>query len=154
MHLSLRFEDRSSKHEDVVLRLGGSWWLCDSYYFAIDQNVLPDQEDAAKVRIVLRHLLDQWLFAIEQLPDGGTAYLPYDFSDQCTSWLACTRSAGEIALAHGWADVEGHALCPSNLGDIRKCPQGFRSDGSPVLISIEQVIASIRRSLMDLACKR
>jgi hypothetical protein len=33
---------------------------------------------------VLRRLMEQRLAAVERLPDGGTAYLPYDLSDRYT----------------------------------------------------------------------
>src|SRR5215470_16626877 len=114
---ALRFEDNGTAHDDLVLRFGGESWVCDSYYLALDRELLPDREDADKVRAVLRRLLEQWLFAVENLPDNGTAYLPYDFSDQYTGWLACHRSDAQVAVSRGWAEEEGWSLSPSVVGN-------------------------------------
>jgi len=59
-HVSLEFEDNGRFHNDLVLRLGDQQWRCDSYYLLIDRGMLADREDAAKVRDVLRRLLEQW----------------------------------------------------------------------------------------------
>ncbi len=146
MELSLRFEDNDTAHDDLVLWFAGQRWVCDSYYLALDRGLLPDREDADKVRAVLRRLLQQWLAAVEQLPDGGSAYLPYDFSDQYTGWLVCQRSGDEVAVSRGWADVEGWAFFPSVAGDLLKRPRGFRLDGPTVRGSVLELAEAVRGS--------
>jgi hypothetical protein len=73
--LTLTFEDNGTAHNDLVLRLGDLVWRCDSYFLALDDGVLPGHEDAAKVRAVLRALLQSWRVAITGLANGATAYL-------------------------------------------------------------------------------
>jgi hypothetical protein len=146
VELSLRFEDNDSAHDDLVLRFGGDQWKCDSYYLALDGELLPDREDADKVRIVHQRLLEQWLAAVERLPDGGTAFLPYDFSDQYTGWLVCQRSGDEVAVSRGWATVEGWSFSPSAAGDLLERPRGFRVDGPTVRGSVSELAEAIRRS--------
>lgn len=146
MDLSLHFEDNHTGHNDLVLRFGGEAWPCDSYYLTLDRELLPEREDEGKVRAVLRRLLEQWLAVVEQLPDGGTAYLPYDFSDQYTGWLACQRSGDEVVLSRGWADVEGWSFFPSAAGDLFDRPRGFRPDGPRVRGSSAEVVEAIRGS--------
>ncbi len=92
MELSLRFEDNKTGHKDLILSFAGRVWVCDSYYLVIDSKLSPDQEDANKIRLVLRKLLEQWLSAVESIPADGSVYLPYDFSDQYTAWLRCIRT--------------------------------------------------------------
>ena len=41
----------------AVFRLGGERWVCDSYYLALNRELLPDREDADKVWTVLRRIL-------------------------------------------------------------------------------------------------
>ena len=84
LDLSLRYEDNGTAHDDLFLRFAGQTWPCDSYYFALDRKVRPDDESPAKVKMVLRKLLEQWLTATANLPDGSATFLPYDFSDQST----------------------------------------------------------------------
>src|ERR1051325_11478606 len=114
MGVALTFQDNKTGHDDLLLTFGGSVWRCDSYYLGLDGGVLPERTDAAKVRAVLRALLEKWRAAISGLANGDTAYLPYDFSDQCTAWLACELADGALLVRHGWADVEGWSLSPSD----------------------------------------
>jgi hypothetical protein len=151
VELSLRFEDNDTAHDDLVLRFAGERWVCDSYYLALDRELLPDREDAGKVRAVLRRLLEQWLAAVERLPDGGTAYLPYDFSDQCTCWLACHRSGDEVTVTRGWADVAGWSFFPSAAGDLFARPCGFHVDGPTVRASALELVEAVRESLAQAA---
>jgi hypothetical protein len=144
----LRFEDNYTAHDDLILRLGCHSWVCDSYYLALDRELLPNREDADKVRAVLRRLLEQWLAALEQLPDGGTVYLPYDFSDQYTGWLACERWNEEVAVSRGWADIEGWSFFPSVAGNLFDRPRGFRVDGPTVRCNLPELIGAIRGSIV------
>lgn len=149
--LSIRFEDNDTGHNDIVLILGGERWECDSYYFALDRELMPEQEDGDKIRRVLVGLLVQWLAALGQLRDGGTAYLPFDFSDQCTGWLACRRSGDEVIVSWGWAAVEGWSFSPSKVGELFACPRGFRLDGPTVQFSLRELIETVRDSLTQIA---
>jgi hypothetical protein len=147
VELSLRFEDNQTAHNDLILRYGGGEWVCDSYFLALDRELLPDREGADKVRAVLRRLLEQWLAAVERIPDGGTAYLPYDFSDQGTGWLACHRTGEEVTVSRGWAVVEGWSFFPSAAGDLFDRPRGFHADGPTIRGSVSELSEAVRESL-------
>lgn len=151
MDLSLRFEDNGTDHDDLVLLFAGQSRTCDAYYLALDRQLLADREDADKVHAVLRRLLEQWLAAAEGLPEGGTAYLPYDFSDQYTGWLRCQRSAGEVTVAIGWAEVEGWSFFSSAVPEYLSCLPGFRPDGPSVRVSIGELAQAIRDSIAGVA---
>jgi hypothetical protein len=150
MDLSLRFKDNGTGHRDVELRVGGRTWVCDSYYFALDRNLLPEREDAPKIRAVLRRLLEQWLSAVRDLPDAGVVCLPYDFSDQYTAWLSCKRSGVQIDLCRGWAPVEGWSISPSDVGAHLSSLGGFITDGPTIQMTIDELADAIRRSMLDL----
>jgi hypothetical protein len=147
MDVRLTFEDNHTCHDDLVLRLGDLVWRCDSYYLAIDRGLLPEQEDARKIRAVLRVLLQSWRLAIESLASGATAYLPYDFSDQCTAWLACEREGRDLLVRHGWADVEGWSISPSEPSAQTAKPKGFQADGGPWRVSVEDFLKGIAQSI-------
>ena len=149
MVLSLRYEDNDTAHDDLILQFSGERWVCDSYYLALDRNLLHGREDADKVRAVLRRLLEQWLAAVERLPDGGTAYLPYDFSDQYTGWLECQRSAGEVTVSRGFAEVEGGSFFPSAAGDLSERPRGFQVTGPTVQFSLMGLVDDVHESLVQ-----
>lgn len=60
----------------------------------------------------LKRLLDQWIAQLHGLrKDGGAAFLPYDFSDQCTGWLrVCSAEGDRVTVQAGWSLVEGWRL--------------------------------------------
>lgn len=145
--MEFTFEDNDTAHDDLVLRLGDSVWHCDSYYLALDDGVLPEREDAPKVRAVLRALLEQWRAAIVGLTNGITAYLPYDFSDQYTAWLACELQGSELLVQHGCSDVEGWSIWPSTPPTPTAKPEGFRADGEPCRMPVCDFLNGIVRSI-------
>ncbi len=77
LELSLRFENNDTLESDLVLRFVGQVKISNSLCLALDEKILPGQEDAGKIRLVLRTRLEQWLAAIEDVADGGTVYLPH-----------------------------------------------------------------------------
>jgi hypothetical protein len=142
-NISLQFEDNGRFHDDLVLRLGDREWRCDSYYLLLDNAMLPDREDAAKVRDVLRRLLDQWCLAVTKARDGETSYLPYDFSDEYTGWLQCRKDGSQLRVQPGWADVNGYAVLPSDVGELLRHVPSFRPDGDEVTMEREAFLRSI-----------
>jgi hypothetical protein len=147
VELSLRFENNKTAHDDLVLDFAGQSWVCDSYYLALDRGLLSEREDADKVRAVLRRLLDQWLRVLQSVPDGGIAYLPYDFSDQYTGWLRCQRSGGLADICRGWAPVEGWSFFPSAVGEYLAALPSFRPDGPTVRVPIEELVQAVQESV-------
>ena len=145
--ISFVFKDNGSMHGDLVLSIGGTDIVCDTYYLALDQQGASELSDAGRVRVNLAMLLRQWLQALSEISDGGTVYLPYDFSDEYTGWLACQRSGLEVSVSVGWALVEGWALMPPSQGDIMTTPKGFRVDGPIVRAMLMDFVESVRGSL-------
>lgn len=154
MAISLVFKDNGSLHHDLVLSVGGQDFVCDTYYLALDQSISADREDAGKVRMVLARLLIQWLDSLNKIPDGGTVYLPYDFSDQCTGWLECRRAGSDVSVSRGWAVKEGWSLTPSALGELSTVPSGFRVNGPTIRTTVTELFESIRYSLARVDCSK
>lgn len=151
MELSLEFKDNDTLHEDLILRFAGELRICDSYYLALDPELLPEREDAGKVPVVLRRLLEQWLSAVENVSDGGTVFLPFDFSDQSTNWIRCHRSGAALDLCLGWAELEGWSFPPSAVGDYLTQLRGFRPDGPATRVPLGETVEAIRESLTSVA---
>lgn len=102
-------------HGDLLLAVAACRHRCDSYYFAIDESpTAPPDVDAALAR-----LLDQWLADLALIRSGnGTAYLPFDLSDQCSAWLRVEPVEGDrFSVELGWTYVEGWSFVPSNYGN-------------------------------------
>ncbi|MFE7237477.1 hypothetical protein [Streptomyces sp. NPDC057580] len=113
-NVALHFDRVSTRgdHNDLRLRIGPHHHKCDSYYLAIDES--PTAPGGLGSR--LARLLEQWGAQVTKLTDGGgTAYLPYDFSDQCTAWLRVSSPDGQTAeVQAGWSSIEAWGICPSD----------------------------------------
>lgn len=112
--ITLSFEvlrDKSS-HDNLRLRLGPYRHTCDSFYLDIDDSPTASSD----LRTDLARLLEQWRSQVDELKGiGGTAYLPYDFSDECTGWLRVTSTDGHNAeVQAGWSWVNCWTLIPSD----------------------------------------
>ncbi|WP_093060032.1 hypothetical protein [Variovorax sp. YR634] len=151
MNLSLNFVDNGTQHNDIVLEWEGKNWVCDSYYLALDDYLLPEVEDVAKIRAVLWRLLEQWLETLNELLVDEIAFLPYDFSDQYTGWLRCTRRREGFLVERGWSNVEGWSFAPSRIGSLLRSLDEFRADGSSVELPTEGLLESIRKSMAHAA---
>ena len=134
-HVSLRFEPNGRFHEDVVLRVGDWRECCDSYYLMLDNALLPEREDEAKVQVVLRRLLQQWSDAVSCLSEGGSCFLPYDFSDQYIAGLRCAAEGPLLKLQPGWVEVPGYSVLVSDLGGVLRDAPGFRPVGEEFGVS-------------------
>lgn len=145
VELSLIFEDNGIGHNDLILRFAGQLYACDTYYLALDLMLLPGRTDNDKIRMVLQKLLEQWLSAVENVPDGGKVYLPYDFSDQYTGWLCCFRSGDTATVCKGWAEVEGWSISPSAVGEFLTRLPGFRVEGPTVQVLINEFTEAVRK---------
>lgn len=143
VNVSLSFHDNGRFHDDLILQLGERQWRCDSYYLRIDGAILPESEDAFKVNEVLRRLLAQWYSAVYGLVAGGTCYLPYDFSDEYTGWLRCQADGPILRVQPGWADVNGYAVLPSNVGELLREVPNFRLDGDEVIMNRDAFLRSV-----------
>lgn len=143
VNLSLTFHDNKTGHQDIVLRFAGEEWICDSYYFAIDSELLPEAEDDRKIRAVLVRLHEQWLEAVQELKADEVAYLPFDFSDQCTGWLRCTATSTGYSVVQGWSSVEGWSFSPSAVGGLLRKLEDFRASGPALEVATNDLLAAI-----------
>ncbi|WP_327248481.1 hypothetical protein [Streptomyces sp. NBC_01320] len=129
-------------HDDLLLRLGVWRHACDSYYFASDETPTTGADVAQQ----LARLLEQWGEQVQQLrPTGGTAFLPFDFSDECTGWLRVTSPDGNHARVEaGWSLIEGWSFYPSDIADTARNVVDFEPvTNTAVDCRIEDLLATI-----------
>jgi ubiquinone/menaquinone biosynthesis C-methylase UbiE len=148
----LTFDDHGSGHDDLLLTFGEHRLRADSYYLALDKNIQPDSESPEKVREVLRTLLHQWREAVAECPSGSDVFLPFDFSDESTSWLRCRVGTDGCELQPGSSYVAGWSFSPTDWSQFRSAVPGFGPDGSldPIKIAKDRVLASIDASISGL----
>lgn len=147
----LEFRDNGSLHDDIFLSLPGIERRADAYYFALDR--LEDEEEdgdhsPAKIRRVFVELLNQWHAAVGSLEERRHIFLPYDFSDQYTRCLRCSRNGGMLSVVDGWSDHEGWKTQPSALGDYLTTLDHFDSGDSPTfIVSVQDFLLRIEAAM-------
>jgi hypothetical protein len=115
--VSLRDNPDFAFHGDLFFEIEGLRLQADTYYFELDRPVHgPTGMEA--VRRSLAMLLDQWIQRVAAQADGETAYLPFDYSDQCTGVVVVHREEDVFALWSGWSNREGWAHYPSDISEF------------------------------------
>ncbi|WP_338495565.1 hypothetical protein [Streptomyces sp. SJL17-4] len=142
--VALNFELLSdgSSHDNLRLRLGPYRHTSDSYYLAIDDSPTASTD----LKTDLARLLEQWRSQVDELKGtGGTAYLPYDFSDQCTAWLRVSSADGHNAeVQAGWSRIEGWSFMPSDyLATAREVADFVPEADARIECSLEALSRSI-----------
>jgi hypothetical protein len=136
-------------HGDLLMRLGAWRHTCDSYYLAIDESPAMGVDLAS----ALARLLEQWVEQLEQLRVTGTpAFLPFDFSDQCTGWLrVSSTSPDQVLVEAGWSGVAGWSFYPSDIADTAAGLSDFEPVTSAcVECGLDDLIAAIRQSQVEI----
>lgn len=62
----LEFRDNNTLHDDLFLHFGEQIIECDSYYFALDRNIEPDNEYADKLKPFLKNYLISGNFTFQE----------------------------------------------------------------------------------------
>jgi hypothetical protein len=130
----------------IVVRFGSEYRPGDSYYLGIDPRS-PDHDCTPQTG--LQRMLGAWLQALLAAADGELIYLPFDFSDEYTRWIACQRDGDQLLVVFGWAEVEGWAISPSDFSEYQKDLPGFSPDEPLTVQSFYRpwFISQIRRSI-------
>jgi hypothetical protein len=134
----IEFRDNNSLHNDLFLHFENQVIECDSYYFALDKNIEPDKENAAKIKTVIKELLNQWKLYVSRAKSGEIVYLPFDFSDKYTGCLKCEFQSDCVLLTIGYLQFEGWLFFPSDISTYVKSNKLF--------IKSKDSIAKLKRS--------
>jgi hypothetical protein len=78
-------------------------------------------------------LVTEWIRLLTTMEDGQQLFLPFDFSDEYTRWLTLRRENRDVAVAFGWATIEGWAISPCDLSEYASGLPGFMPDEPMVL---------------------
>jgi hypothetical protein len=100
-------------------------------------STIPSNPTRQLLESSLQQLLREWLTILKSLQNGELVWLPFDFSDESTRWLAVHRTGHEAALVFGWARVEGWAIDPANIGELARGLRDFIPDDPLVVQSCE-----------------
>lgn len=128
----------------IVVAVGDECRFGDGCYFGISPD---DPDHGAPLQIGLRRLLLQWIQVLST-PEDALLYLPFDFSDEFTRWLACQKIGDQLLVVFGWAPIEGWAFTPSDFSQFVDGVPGFRPD-EPLVVQqfyLPRFISLVRHS--------
>ena len=91
--------------------------IADTYYFALDNLFMPDDESKEKAVLNIKQLLNYWCDAIQRLKKDEVVFLPFDYSDE---YIGCFRikylNNDEITVDYGYTtEYEGCMFRPSQF---------------------------------------
>lgn len=110
--------------------MGDQVQIGDTYYLGI---AAADDEHPFDAAEGLRILLRSWIRELELAQPQQITYLPFDFSDEFTRWIACQQSDQNLLVVFGSAAVEGWAISPRDFSNYAHRLPEFQPD-SPVVI--------------------
>ena len=131
--------------EQFQVRIGDETRSGDLYYLGIDPR---NKDHNCSSDVGLMRLIDGWIETIVANESGRIFYLPFDFSDEFTRWLACEKSGSAITVVFGWAEVEGWSFSPSDFSEHSRDLTDFRADEpvNPQTFYTPRLLSSLRRS--------
>lgn len=132
------------------VRIGDQYQIGDSYYLGI---AAADGEQSFDTAEGLRILLRSWLQVLTDASTQDISYLPFDFADEYTRWLACQKSDDQLLIVFGTAAVEGWAISPGNFAEFAHRLPEFQPDSPIVVHSFYRpyFLSQLRRSLAAVA---
>ena len=90
-----------------------------------------------------------WIQILGEADDGELVYLPFDFADEYTKWIACQILGNEVSMVFGWAPVEGWSISPPEITALSRQVTSF-NPSEPLTIQVfyrPRVLSLLRRSL-------
>ena len=126
--MQFEFQDvtiRITNGEHFRVRIGDEIRSGDLYYLGIDPR---NKDHNCATDVGLARLIDGWIDTICGSPERTVFYLPFDFSDEYTRWLACEKNRNTMTVVFGWAPVEGWAFSPSEFQEYSQKLDGFQAD--------------------------
>jgi len=99
--------------DEFALRVGSEQRTGSLYYLGIDPRA-PDHNCMPTTG--LARLFSSWIERLLQPHVSSPVFLPFDFADETTQWIACETSDNTVHMVFGWAHVEGWAISPSDFG--------------------------------------
>ncbi len=136
----------------IEVRVGSESRAGESYYLGLQPN--SEHHEFRPVEGTMQ-LLGEWIRLLSDLKDGQRLFLPFDFSDEYTRWLALHRDGRNVTIVFGWATVEGWSISPHDLSQFAYGLPNFMPD-EPLYTQtfyLPQVLSNLRHSLATLTAQ-
>lgn len=137
--------------EQLLVTIGEERRVGHLYYLGLDPE---SRHEECSVASGLRRLIETWIEVVLEAKPGALFYLPFDFSDEFTRWVACQKSQYTIDCVFGWAPVEGWAFSPADFRQYAAELQDFQPDEPvhPQTVYLPRFLSGLRQSCSNLPC--
>lgn len=131
--------------EQFQVQIGEETRTGDLYYLGIDPR---NKDHNCSTDVGLTRLIDGWIETILANEGKRIFYLPFDFSDEFTRWLACEKNGNKITIVFGWAEVEGWSFSPSEFSEHSRDLKNFQPDEptNPQTFYLPRLLSDLRRA--------
>ena len=119
--ISIKLKDA----DHLIVQIGDEVRTGNLYYLGIDR---AGNENEYNPVLGVQRLIDGWIQTIMESTDNRMFYLPFDFSDEFTRWVACQRNGPNIDCVFGWVAFEGWSISPSDFREHAFNLKGFQPD--------------------------
>jgi len=136
---------RITDGKQFEVRIGQETRNGDLYYLGIDPR---NKDHNCSTDIGLMRLIDGWIETLITNEGKRIFYLPFDFSDEFTRWLACEKNGNKITVVFGWAEVEGWSFSPSEFSEHSRDLKKFQPDEptNPQTFYLPRLLSDLRRA--------
>ena len=123
MHRVMSIELQDADH--LLVQIGDDSRTGNLYYLGIGG---PDGDTGLSAATGVHRLITSWIRTIQVAPVNQLFYLPFDFSDEFTRWIACQKNGSDLDCVFGWAAVEGWSISPLDFGEQAFGLEAFHPD--------------------------
>jgi len=144
--VSITLDTNKDGHKDLyfqcdLLKINNK---LDSYYFALDIGILPEEETYEKAWIVLKQLVSNWISALEKA-DQPLFFLPIDFSDEYVGFLKVRLTNNSCYISYGGTQkYQGHGFIITDTKSLDLEDEDYFISHEEVSISLKDLIDNIR----------
>lgn len=124
----------------------------DSYYYALDPDFMKGNESREKVFLNMENMLIGWCRSVENLEEGGVAFLTYGYFDEEIDFLWVKQVSNDVLLIDcGYTQkYSGLDFVPSEAHTLKLSEEEYELDGNSFSCTKSDLIADIKSSIEEL----
>lgn len=128
--------------------------MFDPYYYALDNNVLPNNETYEKIIVVVIKLLEILIEKVNTLNDTNQLLFPLEFYDEYVGFLIINSLGSTITIDYGiTTEIQGYSYYPTDFGNFNQLCRIFSIENWDFKISKAEFLDDINWSISCLKQK-
>ncbi len=146
---------KNSRHNDLIIEIKDKniQKSVDTYYFALDENFLENNESQKKVILALIVYLNILIDEVKKLDNSKNKLLfPIDFSDEYIGFLIISKSENdELKINYGiTTSLQGYSYYPTKFKDFDQNVEIDHIDEWNFHIPLNKLISDTNSSIQNI----